>query len=602
MAPAQQFDEETTTWTRPTLGALLVVLIILAHPAFGQVWVAADGSNATGQRGQRDRPFATIDAAIDASQPGDIIHIGPGLFASPTRFLANPPTLNDLTFQGAGKPSFNADSTALVGGTRLYGSWQFNAWGGTIRNITIRDLGLDNGATVCDTFFGGAAQEGLATTGDTLDSIIGMRVTNLVSLCKNAAAAVHAYSFQCCLDSMFSQLEARYGTHGFAVKSRHCTFTDLIARGHSNNGMILASSHQSLQCAYVSIHGLLVGPMIAGDTSAALVLGTGNDSVELRHITVSNLVASGVKVGVEFRLPPSGTGDASALALNNVTIEGTGAPGGAGMISTVSGAGRVRAQLANVTIRNFETGFSLGGEFDLSNCAVEDCPVGLSLLRQNGQTRWRNLSIRNADIGVNLVAPQVHYLSEVPKFTNVTYRYWGAGGQQGVVVLPQHWRLRNAGAAIRNTGAETSLLQTVAPEGSRVLAPSLQQSQPIRLRAGGMITHAGGPILTFRVKLGSVTLATATIPVATGSAKAWSADLTIQARTDSPNPGYPAVTGHIIVNNTTFPIANGQIPVNLSLPNKLDFTAQWSRGSAVNSIHTETAVLEVGIAPAMTLP
>jgi hypothetical protein len=402
---------------------------------------------------------------------------------------------------------------------------------------------------------------------------------------------------------MFSQLEARYGAHGFAIKSRHCTFSDLIARGHSNNGIIVGAAAQTLQCSYISLSGILVGVMKAGDTGAAVVLANGNDETELHHIALSNLVASGVRVGVEFRVRPGNTGDLRTLALNNLTLDGNNAFGSAGIISTVSGAGRVRAALTNVTVSNFETGYSLGGEFELANCAAEDCQTGVLLLQQHGQTRWRNFSIRNAGFGVNLWNSAVHYLSEAPKFTNVQTRYAGAGAASGVVVLPQHWRMRSGPAAVVSTSAERSLLEASLNDGSRLIAPTLLQSQTIRLRAGGTVTHAGAPAVTFRVKLGTATLATVKLPVANGSQKAWSADLVIQTRSDTDiNPGYPAVTGTVTVNNETVAVAGGWVPVNLSIPAKVDLTVQWDVGSAANSIQSNTSTIEVQPTASVTLP
>jgi len=46
-------------------------------------WVASNGNDATGQRGNPGAPFATLQAAVNASTPGDTLMIAPGIYPAP---------------------------------------------------------------------------------------------------------------------------------------------------------------------------------------------------------------------------------------------------------------------------------------------------------------------------------------------------------------------------------------------------------------------------------------------------------------------------------------------------------------------------------------
>lgn len=61
------------------------------------LWVAPNGNDATGQRGNLDRPFRQVQAAIDAAQPQDTILIAPGDYDGVVV-----PSGRSLTLQGLG--------------------------------------------------------------------------------------------------------------------------------------------------------------------------------------------------------------------------------------------------------------------------------------------------------------------------------------------------------------------------------------------------------------------------------------------------------------------------------------------------------------------
>jgi hypothetical protein len=72
-----------------------------AQPA-SLIWVATNGDDATGERGNLDRPFASVQAAVDAAQQGDSVLISPGDYFENVTI---PPTLS-MTLAGLGEIGF----------------------------------------------------------------------------------------------------------------------------------------------------------------------------------------------------------------------------------------------------------------------------------------------------------------------------------------------------------------------------------------------------------------------------------------------------------------------------------------------------------------
>lgn len=65
------------------------------------VWVATNGNDSTGQRGNINRPFLTLAAAIAAAQDGDTILVAPGTYTT----TVTPSTgAKNLTIEGLGGP------------------------------------------------------------------------------------------------------------------------------------------------------------------------------------------------------------------------------------------------------------------------------------------------------------------------------------------------------------------------------------------------------------------------------------------------------------------------------------------------------------------
>jgi len=98
------------------------------------LWVAPNGSDTTGARGNIGAPFATVGAAIRAAQDGDTVLIAPGTYPAvgPTDF---PVAVVNLTLLGMGSPQTCILSSA--------NSAAFNVSAGlAAESITVRNLGF----------------------------------------------------------------------------------------------------------------------------------------------------------------------------------------------------------------------------------------------------------------------------------------------------------------------------------------------------------------------------------------------------------------------------------------------------------------------------
>lgn len=76
------------------------------------------GSDTTGQRGNANRPFATIQAAVNAAQTDDVVQISPGIHtvAAPVTF---PVALVRVSLCGMNAAGGTTSGTSVLGGTRV---------------------------------------------------------------------------------------------------------------------------------------------------------------------------------------------------------------------------------------------------------------------------------------------------------------------------------------------------------------------------------------------------------------------------------------------------------------------------------------------------
>jgi hypothetical protein len=274
---------------------------------------SAYGSDGTGQVDRPDKPFATINAALDAtaSLSKRVINIGVGTYASP-----DSSKIKSFTwFRGSGKPkpnwtvavpSVDGDTktapTKLIGGTILQGSFWFNAY--RLQGIIISDLGVDVGSAWCTANNSGNPAEGLlfatayspgngtaADGGHFLQSgttpLQGLVVRNVASLCQNATAAVHAALFENCFSPDISGVSTYFGTHGIVFKCIGGTASHLQAFGHSSDGIIVKSNDYA-NCYRLSISNFTIGSIDAYDGAGLLLDANDGGSPGLYFCNITN--------------------------------------------------------------------------------------------------------------------------------------------------------------------------------------------------------------------------------------------------------------------------------------------------------------------------
>lgn len=165
---------------------------------------------------------------------------------------ANCPQKDGLIIRGRKMPTFTSDCKALTGGSIIQG--MFNPWS---NGLELSDLGIDNGFTISQTLYGGAAAAGLC---DALvlsyptDAIkaanglkVGAKLHNVVGLCYGPATLGHAvilaegYKDVTCT----GEVVGMYGVHGTVIKAAGVRAQKITAYCNDFDGLIIKSDSQT---------------------------------------------------------------------------------------------------------------------------------------------------------------------------------------------------------------------------------------------------------------------------------------------------------------------------------------------------------------------
>lgn len=123
--------------------------VVVVNQPITYVWLATNGDDITGERGNIDRPFATPAAAMAAASDGDTIIVAPGVYPGPGDISA---VGKSLTWEGTSNLT-----TAFTSGTQVF----FCAPAAPAQEIasyTVRNIALLGGATAVE--FDGAGVAG----------------------------------------------------------------------------------------------------------------------------------------------------------------------------------------------------------------------------------------------------------------------------------------------------------------------------------------------------------------------------------------------------------------------------------------------------------
>jgi hypothetical protein len=294
-----------------------------------QAWVEVAGNDSTGTLGDPAKPFATIDAALDAlPSTGGVVHIGSGNFAPITCDATGPTSTSvngssklksNVIFQGSGMPRKKSDNTGLVAGsgTIIEGHLTIHS---SRHNIHVYDLGIDVGSTVIAARYGGTAQNGLVwfnignPPSDSTAPAEGAVVDRVISICKDATSTVHSICLENVKDPQVGMVQAYLGYHGFVLKSDGGTIGEVISRGHGGSVCII-KSNTGAQARNITIGAINGGNLGSGDTPVGLIIEA-IDSKNTHDIVIGQLLLTGVGTyDVE-------TTSASGSSIYNVRING----------------------------------------------------------------------------------------------------------------------------------------------------------------------------------------------------------------------------------------------------------------------------------------
>lgn len=365
------------------------------------VYVEANGNDSKAKVGDNRKAYLTIDAALDAlPSTGGVVKIGTGSFLSPTRTKIK----DNTKFLGSGKPYPNmtisyvsqsvkptiSSPTKLVGGTILQGEFVI-----TGKNyIEIYNLGVDVGKEWIESQ-DGVVKNGLWHASNLISNDIdnnlvppskGLIVENISSLNYSATAATHAVVLENITDAKIDKVSTYFGTHGVVIKGRGVNLSNVIAYGHSSNGVVIKADNYAY-CSDVNVSNVYITSISDFDgggfrlvSSAGGILSRVNvnnlnvehttyglkdendgvDGVNINNATFFNIQGHGVFLS-EF---------AKRATLNNIIIDGAGMNG----IQLNSKSLDAVKTLTNCTVRNAAVNgayfYAVGGAINLGNINV----------------------------------------------------------------------------------------------------------------------------------------------------------------------------------------------------------------------------------------
>lgn len=273
---------------------------LAASGGSGSVGFLQAGTGATPRTVQnKERDIVHIDdfggninlAATALGVNGGMIFLGANSYAPPSVNFE----YNNIAVIGQKRPSFKADGTGLEGGSIVKGPFVYLG-----NNLEFRNLGIDSGSAVCTALYAGVAQEGLICTVTYLGGkpqYAGLVVDNVVSIGKNATAAIHAFAAEGHTRAYINNVETLFGTHGQAYKLLDSQVNNIRSRGNSSEGVVIKSD-ATRQCKRTTFNGIKVGNYAADTLNGIDIQAQG--SQEVSDIAINQAVCEGVNTGLKL--------------------------------------------------------------------------------------------------------------------------------------------------------------------------------------------------------------------------------------------------------------------------------------------------------------
>lgn len=281
-------------------------------------------------------------------------------------------TKDNLTIQGRKMPRLSDDCRSLVGGSIIQGMLLAYA-----DNIQIRDLGVDCGKTVLDTFYGGVetpgTTEGLlltypdAATKSASARRRGARLHNVIGLCSSPSALVHAVIAGEGIHDVVctGEVVGCMGVYGVVFKCAAARADSVTAYCNNSTGVIIKTDVQTTALAaditIGKIYSRAQGPF--GWSPYLTALGTQQYGILIQpqdggvdKIQVGQAILTGPIIGIGNSF--GGAWTSSSVKFGDVVIDQFGVSGTRQGLQLLAGStqGILRWNINHLEVRNSTVG------------------------------------------------------------------------------------------------------------------------------------------------------------------------------------------------------------------------------------------------------
>lgn len=320
-----------------------------------------------------------INRAVNAlPATGGVVLLADGVYSPITSQI----TKSGVTIIGTKRPRFKSDNTGLEAGSIVQGPFSFRA-----DNLTFSNFGVDSGSAVCTALYGGAAQEGFLSGLPVASRNKRLNLSNLVSICKDSAALVHAFALEGYEESEVHGLMSQYGVHGVSLKMTDSNVSDIQGRGHGFNTVVIKSDTATTTAERLNVVNVVCESVGAYDGGGVRFTNTAGGQV-LVGVNLRNVVCNRTTYGVEFDCNDTHLIDSVNIdGLFMYVCQTTG-------FKNIGQARRCKVSHAvafNCGAQGFLTAKAVGAgsgnnvpEVDFFNCVAANCSIGFDLYGRNG--------------------------------------------------------------------------------------------------------------------------------------------------------------------------------------------------------------------------
>jgi hypothetical protein len=234
------------------------------------------------------QPGQTLKQVVDSlPAAGGSVVLGPGTWES--GYEAGPAiTKPNVGIYGSAMPAYNANYTALVGGTIVLGTLPVTTGAD---HFEVHDLGIDVGSAYVNAFLGGVATDGLQIIN--VGQVVGAApiqspvIENVACLGFSLYAQNHCMLVENVNQASIRNVQAVYNCHGLALKGTNSTVDGVLSRGHGVDS-VLVKSDAYAPAANDTLSNIIISSLLsAGDSKGLTIEGI---TANLSEIAVNRLV------------------------------------------------------------------------------------------------------------------------------------------------------------------------------------------------------------------------------------------------------------------------------------------------------------------------